>query len=131
MNRLPSPNILRPCMHFTYLHLERALAVIEEDDPQSEFGLFGDPGHGGEAPEAAEPPLVVLHGHFSPSFSQEEHNKPSISAAIPRVPPPSSPPQTPAAALHALPPHPLRRDPRLPLRMLDGALTLLFPQTEH
>lgn len=54
--------------HLTYLHLERALAVIQEDDAQSEFGLFGDPGHGGEAPETAEPPLVVLHGHVSLSL---------------------------------------------------------------
>lgn len=65
------------------------------------------------------------------SVSQEEHSRPSISAAIPRAPHPTQKKKKTPAALRALPSHPLRRDPRLPLRMLDGALTLLFPQTEH
>lgn len=122
--------------HCTYLHFERALAVIQEDDAQSEFGLFGDPGHGGEAPEAPEPPLLVLHGlgSLSPSLSppQEERSKSSIAAAIPRVAPSKrSPPPLYART-------PLTRSAGIPaaaaasaLRKLDGALTLFPPQREH
>lgn len=46
----------------TYFHLERALAVVEEDDAQPEFGLLGDPGHareGGQRPRP-RPPLPFL-----------------------------------------------------------------------
>ena len=45
----------------TYLHLERALAVVEKDDAQPEFGLLGDPGHVRECAQRPRPPLRLLH----------------------------------------------------------------------
>lgn len=47
----------------TYLHLERALAVVEEDHAQPEFGLLGDPRHareGGQRPRLLLPRLLPL-----------------------------------------------------------------------
>lgn len=47
-------------LRLSYLHLERALAVIEEDDAQPEFGLLGDPGHAREGGQRPRPPLPLL-----------------------------------------------------------------------
>lgn len=92
----------------TYLHLERALAVIQEDDAQPELGLFGDPGHGGEAAESPAPPLVLLHVRVSLRRSAKNH---------PSLPPSRELLQNKSSdALRAPPhpPHPLHRDPWLP-----------------
>lgn len=111
----------------TYLHLERALAVIQEDDAQPELGLFG-----GEAAESPAPPLVLLHVRVSLRKSAKNHptlppsrellqkicwcftrsSSPSSSSS-------SSSPQGSVATAGAR-----------SLGMLDGTLTL-FPQTDQ
>lgn len=120
----------------TYLHLERALAVIQEDDAQPELGLFGDPGHGGEAAESPAPPLVLLHVRVSlrrsaknpPSLPPsrellQKKRKKKISWCFTRSSSASSSssssPQGSVAAAGAR-----------SLRMLDGTLTF-FPETEQ